>query len=71
LRIDGHHLRHWAQGGSTDLDNLVTICRGHHWKVREGGWRLIRSDEGMVVLPPVPLDLHPPATAATGEPSTA
>src|ERR1019366_747928 len=50
-----HHLRHWAQGGSTDLDNLVTICRAHHWKVHEGGWRLIRSDEGMVVLPPVPL----------------
>jgi hypothetical protein len=55
-----HHLRHWAQGGSTDLDNLVTICRAHHWKVHEGGWRLIRSDEGMVVLPPVPLDLGAP-----------
>jgi hypothetical protein len=68
-RIDGHHLRHWAQGGSTDLDNLVTICRAHHWKVHEGGWRLIRSDEGIVVLPPVPLDIRPPATPAAGEPS--
>jgi hypothetical protein len=28
-----HHLRHWAQGGSTDLANLVAICRAHHWKV--------------------------------------
>jgi hypothetical protein len=63
-----HHLRHWAQGGATDLDNLVTICRAHHWKVHEGGWRLIRTDEGMVVLPPVPLDLRPPATPAAGEP---
>ncbi len=63
-----HHLRHWAQGGSTDLDNLVTICRGHHWRVHEGGWRLIRTDEGMVVLPPVPLELRRPATPAVGEP---
>ncbi|MGA2282211.1 MAG: DUF222 domain-containing protein [Candidatus Dormibacteria bacterium] len=57
-----HHLTHWARGGSTDLDNLVTICRAHHWKVHEGGWRLIRTDEGMVVLPPVPLELRSPRT---------
>jgi hypothetical protein len=25
-----HHLRHWAQGGATDIANLVTICRDHH-----------------------------------------
>jgi hypothetical protein len=48
-----HHLRHWAQGGSTDLDNLVTICRAHHWRVHEGGWGLIRTDDGVVALPPV------------------
>ncbi|MGP8160534.1 MAG: HNH endonuclease [Candidatus Dormibacteria bacterium] len=55
MRIDGHHLRHWAQGGSTDLDNLVTICRAHHWRVHEGGWGLIRTDDGVVALPPVVL----------------
>jgi hypothetical protein len=54
-----HHLRHWAQGGSTDLANLVTICRAHHWKVHEGGWRLIRTDEGVVALPPVADDYGP------------
>jgi hypothetical protein len=54
-----HHLRHWAQGGSTDVDNLVTICRAHHWKVHEGGWRLIRTDERVVVLPPVADDYGP------------
>ena len=43
LRIECHHLTHWAQGGSTDLENLVSVCRAHHWKVHEGGWRLIRS----------------------------
>jgi len=48
-----HHLRHWAQGGTTDLANLVTICRVHHWRVHEGGWRLIRTDERVMVLPPM------------------
>jgi len=54
-----HHLRHWAQGGSTDLANLVLICRAHHWKVHEGGWRLIRTDERVVALPPVADDYSP------------
>ena len=57
-----HHLRHWAQGGSTDLANLVTICRAHHWKVHEGGWRLIRTDDGVVALPPVADDYAGPGS---------
>ncbi|MGD0372932.1 MAG: HNH endonuclease signature motif containing protein [Candidatus Dormibacteria bacterium] len=55
MRSDGHHLTHWAQGGSTDLANLVNICRPHHWRVHEGGWRLIRTDEGVMALPPMAL----------------
>jgi hypothetical protein len=55
-----HHLQSWAQGGSTDVANLVLICRAHHWKIHEGGWLLIRSDEGLVTLPPLPGDLGPP-----------
>jgi hypothetical protein len=26
----GHHLRHWAQGGPTTLSNLTLLCRRHH-----------------------------------------
>ena len=55
-----HHLQSWAQGGSTDVANLVLICRAHHWKIHEGGWLLIRSDEALVTLPPLPDDLGPP-----------
>jgi hypothetical protein len=25
-----HHVRHWADGGRTDLDNLVLLCHQHH-----------------------------------------
>lgn len=35
-----HHLVHWADGGTTDLDNLVTLCGHHHRLVHEGGWRV-------------------------------
>jgi len=34
--VDGHHVRHWANGGETKLSNLVTLCRFHHRQVHEG-----------------------------------
>ena len=63
-----HHLRHWAQGGPTDMDNIVTICRAHHFKLHEAGWRLIRTDEGYAALGPVPLDLVTPRARAPDDP---
>jgi hypothetical protein len=33
----GHHLRHWAEGGPTTLSNLALLCRRHHRAVH--GWR--------------------------------
>ncbi len=37
---DAHHLTSWADGGPTDLDNLLLLCRWHHTAVHEGGWNL-------------------------------
>jgi len=52
--VDGHHVKHWAQGGETKLSNLVTLCHFHHRQVHEGqvvvqmlndgAFRFIRSD---------------------------
>jgi uncharacterized protein DUF222/HNH endonuclease len=36
--VDAHHIRHWARGGETTLDNLVLLCRRHHRLVHEGGY---------------------------------
>jgi hypothetical protein len=38
--VDAHHIRHWARGGATVLDNLVLLCRRHHRLVHEGGYRV-------------------------------
>ena len=48
-----HHVVHWIHGGTTDLNNLILLCRRHHWMVHEGNWQLVRSDDGrMHTVPP-------------------
>jgi 5-methylcytosine-specific restriction endonuclease McrA len=42
----GHHVRHWAQGGPTTLGNLVLLCRRHHHAVHEEGYRVSRESDG-------------------------
>jgi hypothetical protein len=37
---DVHHLVHWADGGETNIDNLVLLCRTHHVLVHEAGWTI-------------------------------
>ena len=44
--VDAHHVRHWAHGGETTLDNLVLLCRTHHRLVHEGGYTVERSSGG-------------------------
>ena len=70
----GHHLRHWANGGPTSLDNLALLCRRHHRAVHEGAFQLKRGVDGALQffrpdgrpLPEVPA---PPAVPA--DPPTA
>ncbi len=49
---DGHHIIHWADGGPTELANLVSLCRRHHRAVHEQGWRIHIADGVAVVEPP-------------------
>jgi len=44
--VDGHHVRHWADGGETKLSNLVTLCRFHHRLVHEGQVGIQILDDG-------------------------
>ena len=68
---DAHHVRHWADGGSTSLDNLVLLCRRHHRAVHEEGFGVTLRDDGTArfVRPDGrPLPAAPPAPRWHGAP---
>jgi hypothetical protein len=44
--VDGHHVKHWADGGETKISNLVTLCRFHHRLVHEGKVVVHTLDDG-------------------------
>ena len=46
---DGHHLVHWVDGGETNLDNCILLCKRHHRMVHEGGWQLVRTEDGRLI----------------------
>ena len=48
--VDAHHIRHWADGGETRIDNLLLLCRHHHRLVHEGGYRLALNASGEPVF---------------------
>jgi hypothetical protein len=37
---DAHHVKHWADGGETKLENLMLLCAHHHRLVHEEGWKV-------------------------------
>ena len=50
---DAHHITHWADGGPTDLDNLVLLCGHHHRVIHHGGWQVrIAADRHPEFVPP-------------------
>ena len=44
--VEGHHIHHWANGGKTSLDNLISLCGHHHRLVHEGGYTVERTITG-------------------------
>ena len=48
--VDAHHVRHWADGGETRMDNLVLLCRRHHRLVHEGGFGVTMDRPGRPVF---------------------
>jgi hypothetical protein len=42
-RCHAHHVQHWSDGGTTDLENLVLVCHGHHHTIHEAHWTITRD----------------------------
>src|SRR5215472_15405653 len=45
-RIDLHHIQHWANGGRTDLENLISLCAYHHKLVHDRGYLIAAPPPG-------------------------
>jgi Domain of unknown function (DUF222)/HNH endonuclease len=57
---DAHHVVHWADGGETNRDNLLLLCRPHHRMLHTGfgvemarGRATFRRPDGSPIAPPV------------------
>ena len=76
---DAHHVKHWADGGETKLENLLLLCSHHHRLVHEQGWRVewwgrdkqaaFRDPKGQVHMgrPPKTPDIPPDPVEALVE----
>jgi hypothetical protein len=60
LGLHVHHIVHWADGGPTELANLVLRCGAHHRIVHDQGWTLATDGRGRFTFtapdgPPLPV----------------
>ena len=51
-----HHVIPWLDGGPTDIDNMVLLCRYHHRHFEALGWELFMQDDMPWWRPPSWLD---------------
>lgn len=51
---ESHHIDPYSQGGRTDIDRGILLCRWHHMELHHGGWRITRAGRDDFVLHPPP-----------------
>jgi len=50
--LHAHHVVHWADGGETEMENLVMVCGFHHRSLHEGGWNVVNKAGRFVFYDP-------------------
>src|SRR6266496_1428710 len=54
---DGHHIKTWLHGGTTNLRNLTLLCRRHHRLIHHSEWEVRMTSSGVPeFIPPAWLD---------------
>lgn len=67
---EAHHMVPWSQGGRTDINDGVLLCRHHHLLLHNNGWTFTRVDHELAVIPPPDLDSQQrPIPAPTKSPT--
>ncbi len=63
LACDAHHIVHWADGGTTALDNMIMLCRHHHMVIHNSPWTVhIDLPTGQPVWTPPQRRAKPPGS---------
>ena len=47
---EAHHIIHWADGGDTNAENLILLCRFHHGRIHTTGWSVEKTGPGQAVI---------------------
>jgi hypothetical protein len=54
---EAHHINGWAaEGGETDIDDGVLLCKFHHLLCHNNGWAVRRVEADYLVVPPGSID---------------
>jgi hypothetical protein len=48
--VDGHHLRHWVDGGETSPRNMALLCTYHHELLHQGAFSIEKEADGALRL---------------------
>ena len=51
-----HHVRPWVDGGPTDVDNMILLCRYHHARFTRHGWQITMHQGVPWFTPPAHVD---------------
>lgn len=47
---EAHHIDPYSEGGTTDIDRGILLCRFHHMNLHHHGWRITRDGTGPFIL---------------------
>ena len=47
---EAHHIIHWADGGDTNAENLILLCRFHHGRIHTTGWTVEKTAPGQAII---------------------
>ena len=54
---EAHHLNEWhADHGRTDLADGILLCKFHHLRVHNQGWKVVREANQYFMIPPASID---------------
>ena len=70
--VEGHHVLHWADGGETELGNIVTLCKFHHGLLHEKQYAVSLDNNGVATFfapdgEPIPAVTQPPSFRGNSE----